>query len=96
MPLCASRFRCISCDYSTSHKSHYDKHIATQKHISVTNTYGILQKVPESAVNFYTCLCGKKYTHRQSLHYHKKTCSIIEKNSEEKTDSTEENITIEI
>ena len=89
MPQCVPRFRCISCDYSTSHKSHYDKHNATQKHISVTNTYGALQKVPESAVNFYTCLCGKKYTHRQSLHYHKKTCSTIEKKSEE-------NITIDI
>ena len=96
MPLNAPRFRCISCDYSTSHKSHYDKHIATQKHISVTNTYNTLQKVPESAVNFYTCLCGKKYTHRQSLHTHKKTCKVIEKNSEETPKSTEENITIEI
>ena len=96
MPLNAPKFRCISCDYSTSHKSHYDKHLVTQKHISVTNTYNILQKVPESAVKFYTCLCGKKYTHRQSLHTHKKTCQVIEKNTEETPKSTEENITIEI
>jgi len=90
----AAIFNCIYCDYSTSHKSHYDKHISTQKHISLSNTYESLQKVPESAVIFYTCICGKKYSHRQSLWCHKKKCKVSEQNnenSEENTQVTEEN-----
>ena len=77
MPFCAPKFSCIFCDYSTSHKSHYDKHIYTQKHISLSNTYNSLQKVPESAAIFYNCNCGKKYSHRQSLWCHKKKCKVI-------------------
>jgi hypothetical protein len=77
MPFCAAKFSCTFCDYSTSHKSHYDKHIQTQKHISLSNTYNSLQKVPESAAIFYNCNCGKKYSHRQSLWSHKKKCTVI-------------------
>ena len=97
-------YNCITCDYNTCNKKDYNRHTQTKKHLKHINTYNYLQntasdgtKSPTSETNQkYNCLCGKKYTHRQSLHTHKKTCSVIEKNTEETPKSTEENITIEI
>ena len=77
-------FACSHCDYNTSRKSQYERHLLTAKH---KNTYNDLQnglqKVPKSSK--FTCNCGKEYLHRQSLYKHKLTCN-----------STPENITITV
>lgn len=66
------RFRCEACDYNTSHKGNWEKHLATHKHKILTNTDVLLQKV---TVQKHTCEhCGRVYKHRQSLHSHRKTC----------------------
>ena len=66
-------YSCISCDYFTSHLSHWKKHLMTKKHQRLTNTDASTdkkcQKVP------LVCECGKTYKHRQSLFAHKKKCS---------------------
>lgn len=67
----AKFFECKICNYTTSKKNDYDKHILTRKHKILTND---LQKVANS--DFY-CFCGKKYKHRQSLNNHKKKCEYI-------------------
>jgi hypothetical protein len=78
------KFICESCDYKTSRKSQYERHLLTAKH---KNTYNDLQnglqKVPKSSI--FTCNCGKEYLHRQSLYKHKLAC-----------DSKPENITITV
>jgi len=78
------KFICESCDYKTSRKSQYERHLLTAKH---KNTYNDLQnglqKVPKSSI--FTCNCGKEYLHRQSLYKHKLACN-----------STPENITITV
>ena len=77
-------FTCSHCDYNTSRKSQYERHLLTAKH---KNTYNDLQnglqKVQKSSK--FTCNCGKEYLHRQSLYKHKLTCN-----------STPENITITV
>jgi hypothetical protein len=83
------KFFCKVCDYSTCRNSQYERHLSTKKHIEIT------EGLQNNAYKF-NCICGNKYTKRQNLYRHRKTCSVIEKNSEEKTDSNEENITIEI
>jgi len=58
---------CKGCDYSTTIKSKYTRHINTRKHKMITNDY---KKSP-----LYTCECGKIYKYRQGLHKHKQSCS---------------------
>ena len=61
-------FECINCDYNTSRKSQYERHILTDKHLCLINPN---EKVPSD--NF-KCGCGKVYKHQSSLCAHKKKC----------------------
>ena len=69
-------FRCEKCDYNTSNKKDYNKHILTGKHklsvLSLTNNDNKISKNPK----IFTCDCGKEYKYRQGLHTHKKTCNF--------------------
>lgn len=58
------RFYCEKCQYSTTNKQSYDRHIIAGKH----DGKEILR---------YICECGKKYKHRQSLYNHKRKCELI-------------------
>ena len=73
----AKIFRCVSCDYTTSRKSSYVKHLSTGKHKMVTNGYN------EPSEDF-ECECGNSYKHRQGLSRHKKTCTFVEEKKTEK------------
>ena len=69
------KYSCKICDYNCSDKRDLNKHLNTIKHLKVTkivteNTNTIYEKK-------YDCLCGKKYSHRQGLSTHKKTCKMI-------------------
>ena len=70
-PKNAKIFRCETCDFNTSNKCNYLKHLDTRKHKILTKIYLDLIKV---ATPTYDCLCGKSYKHRQSLYSHKKVC----------------------
>ena len=65
---------CQKCDYNTSRKSQFDRHVLTAKHKN-TDDAGT---VPYKKVPKYACECGKTYSHRQSLHTHKKICKYVE------------------
>ena len=64
-------FSCKYCNYFTSRKSQFDRHLLTRKHMILTN---VDEKVPKSSTSLYMCECGKSYKHRQSLSLHKKKC----------------------
>ena len=72
-------FECKKCDYLTYRMSQYNRHILTAKH---QNTDKILTNTDnfgsESSLPYFTCCCGKKYKHRQSLFNHKKKCNKIQ------------------
>jgi hypothetical protein len=65
---CIGKYICNVCDYSTSRKSSYDKHILSAKH----------QKLTLVDICKYKCTCGQMFKHRQSLHRHKKICRYME------------------
>ena len=100
----SDKFHCILCDYYTSRKSQYDRHLLTSKHKNtdklLTNTDNESSESSETTSiinNFsFTCSCGKEYKHRQSLFNHKKKCmteSIIEeKNTSESVDIFDKNL----
>ncbi len=69
-------FCCEKCNFNTSHKSKYDRHILTRKHKMLTNPD------EKSHEPFFVCECGKKYKHRQSLSVHKKKCTFNNDNNQ--------------
>lgn len=70
IPKIPTFFCCKKCDYNTSSKKDYNKHLLTLKHKKLTNgNENTYKKIPQ-----HNCICGKAYTHRQSLNNHKKIC----------------------
>jgi len=64
---------CEICDYTTSSKKDYQKHLLTRKHLDRTNRTDKSPKNPKNA-KIYKCECGKIYKARNSLWYHKQKC----------------------
>ena len=84
----SEKFHCKKCDYYTSRKSQYDRHILTPKHKNtdkiLPNTDAESSESSENAVltNNFICSCGKEYKHRQSLFKHKNKCQTKEEINE--------------
>ena len=76
-------YYCEKCNFSTSRKSQYNRHLLTNKHKILINTD------EKGSEKLFYCDCGKKYKHSQSLYNHKKKCNFIDK---EKHDSSKEKI----
>jgi hypothetical protein len=74
----APKFLCEICDYSTSKKSSFDKHLLTAKHINLTKTNKKLLKSCSEIINpIFTCeFCNKDYKSRVGLWSHKKKCEF--------------------
>jgi hypothetical protein len=74
VPKVPTIYVCENCDYKTSRKSQYDRHLMTSKHINtykiLTQTFQKIQTVSDTRV----CECGKNFKHRQSLYNHRKIC----------------------
>jgi len=83
----AQLFCCETCNYSTSKRNHYKRHILTAKHKMMTNDDAKGSKISKP----FSCEdCGKCYKYRQGLELHKKKCqeSIIIKNLLEEKEET--------
>lgn len=65
------KFVCEPCGFVTSFKRDYSRHLQTKKHMK-------MKDINLETDRMYACLCGKRYTSRNSLWYHKKTCQVKE------------------
>jgi hypothetical protein len=68
----AAKFCCEICNYNTSKKSDYAKHLSTDKHKILQNP--TFSKMSNFAPKKYECTCGKQYSHSSTLYAHKKKC----------------------
>ena len=66
----SDNFICEKCDYTTSRKSQYDRHITTAKHKMVVNGS---KKVPTTSQH-HICSCGRQYKYDSGYYRHKKQC----------------------
>ncbi len=57
----SEKFHCENCNYSTSRKSQYDRHLQTNKHKNLQNP------TLKSSEPKWRCPCGKKYKHSSTL-----------------------------
>jgi hypothetical protein len=75
-----SEFVCINCNYATSDKKDYNKHIATAKHKNNTNVDTVLTNIGKKSETIieFICSCDKKYKSRQGLYAHKKKCKVLQ------------------
>ena len=78
MPKNAVKYYCEKCDFKCSKQSNWNNHVNTRKHINRTLLNDLEQKNAKKCRDDYECECGKIYSARNSLWYHKKKCSIIQ------------------
>ena len=73
----AKKYSCKKCDYHTTNKFDWNKHITTTKHkngnFRVTNKQNLLMYICEN--------CGKEYKFKSGLSRHKKKCTESIKNN---------------
>jgi len=79
-------FVCNFCDYKTSRKSQYDRHMSTSKHQKSTF---VNKKVPKSSATF-NCNCGKQYKERSGLWRHKNKGQCEEKVNNNESNNKDE------
>jgi hypothetical protein len=85
------KFNCSVCDFISYNKKDYSRHLLTAKHQNtakiLTNTDVFTpksaKKTPDVVSNHFSCDCGKKYKHRQSLFNHIKKCVYYIKQTEQ-------------
>lgn len=71
---------CESCDYKTSRRSNYDKHLLTKKHQKNSSKPHLSTKTPHIATDEYVCeYCDQSFSRHDSLKRHLRTC-ILKKN----------------
>ena len=77
VPKSSEIFCCELCDYSTSRKSQYDRHLSTDKHKIRENGSKMVENDSDlvaKSSKFYECLCGNKYKYDSGYYRHKKKC----------------------
>jgi hypothetical protein len=90
-----SSFVCKECDYNTSNKKDFSKHIETKKHKYNKYNKDTTKQSPEHNM---VCVCGKTYGHRASLYNHKKNCKVVEQGNvgEHAIDGDKMHITVDM
>ena len=87
-PKIAKQFNCEICDYQCSKQSEWKKHTMTRKHINRTKLNHLEQINSQNSQKIFVCECGKEYSARNSLWYHKKKCSIAQGEEMSNTNNT--------
>ena len=72
-PKVAQNYCCEYCDYNTSKKCDYEKHLSTDKHKKRENETNETDLKQESSKKF-VCFCNKSFNSRTSLWRHKNKC----------------------
>jgi hypothetical protein len=90
VPILNSKYFCLDCDYYTSKRSSYTKHLNTNRHLTSVNTVN-----GKGAIETFECNnCDKVYKSRVGLWKHKKTCKDNQNTKTDEGFSSLENPTI--
>ena len=75
-PKIPKKYSCVACDYNTSSKKDYNKHLTTLKHQMIIKGYNEDNK---KSPTVFQCHCGKIYKYNSGLCKHKNKCKSPEK-----------------
>ena len=80
----ANNYCCEKCDYNTSKKYNFEKHLQSKKHNDNFND-------KNDNIKFFTCICGNNFIYASGLSRHKRVCTKVAKvaNSEIKVANSE-------
>jgi hypothetical protein len=71
-------FSCETCNFNTSNKKDYRRHVLTRKHKNGVKTDNIEPEIEQKTPPEFSCgKCGKGYNAKNSLWYHSKTCTVV-------------------
>jgi len=85
-------FYCSDCDYYTSRKNDFEKHILTKKHLKKASpnvTKSVTKTHKKLAKQYFCEHCGCEYKSRNGLWRHKKKCEYINEPEEEESEEDE-------
>jgi hypothetical protein len=69
------KYYCEQCEYKTSNKKDYTKHLSTLKHIKIDNYNVLTTENPQKIPKKFKCdFCNKVYKYRDGLWRHSKKC----------------------
>ena len=85
-PEIPKKYGCDLCDYFTSNKKDYERHLFTSKHKKHTD--GSIEEI--NKIPIYNCLCGKVCKTHGGIWKHKQKCNKI--NNSENNDSFQKNV----
>ena len=85
VPKSSKKFECLFCNYTTSRKSQYVRHLATDKHAFQQMATNGNDLGPKSSAPYICVNCNKHYKDRSGLWKHTKICNQ-KKNDTEPTD----------
>lgn len=71
-----AKYHCLLCDYLSSNKTDYERHLLTNKHKKRENVNNLFTK-NLAIIGTHNCGCGKQYKSRQGLYSHKKKCAFL-------------------
>jgi hypothetical protein len=80
----SSIFNCQKCNYNSSRKSQWERHLLTSKHknqASVSSLKHMVLTCTEKNID-HKCLCGQFLNSRTTFWRHKKKCNFVLKSSE--------------
>ena len=74
-----NKYYCEKCDYTTSRKSSWKKHLQTKKHNDIQMVHNGTLEVAKSCKSEpaykWMCICGKSYKYHSGYYRHKSKCS---------------------
>ena len=78
VPESSEKYECKICDYYTSRRSQYDRHLSTTKHKKAKKSTFCQRKSTKinQKSSRHICECGKEYKERSGLWRHKKLTSL--------------------
>ena len=73
-------YNCIECNFNTSNKKDFNRHLTTAKHIKLSISNDFEPILPQKTQLVVCTICQKEYVSKSGLWYHMKKCVPIVEN----------------
>jgi hypothetical protein len=68
-------YNCVQCNFNTSNKKDFNRHLTTAKHIKLANSNDFEPFLPKKPQTIICSVCQKEYVSKSGLWYHMKKCN---------------------